>query len=447
MRNRPLSHKVGALVVAMVLPLLLLLVLEWQQHQRLIEFSRKELQGLAVVERVADVATHVERLRGAVAAAAARDPNAAAPVAVDVHAKALTQSAQALRAAVANGELADLSKEVDLALQPVARLTQDPQSMARQQFEASHSRAAASLKDFNLRVAERAGLLFDPDAQSYFLMDMLVERLLVLLESSGRSTAATLGVLSTTEASPADRERALALLQHTREHLLHVRGRLEALRRSGGELPGQWPDSYRQVDESAQLARAAVSGETHAADPKEVAAAGGRALHAVELLHAELLRELRGLLEARVQQEGFMQLVSTLLVVLAVLLSSTIAWVFFRSFVGSTKALVRAWSWPPGATSLSRLRFGGAMRWRTWVNWWSCSAAICLPWWPTSAPARRGWAKPARLWHRRGCIGAPYRRPGPQPASIGRGHGALGGPSDHHSGRDSTDHRADGVVA
>ncbi|MBQ0934600.1 hypothetical protein KAK11_04590 [Ideonella paludis] len=341
MRNRPLSHKVGALVVAMVLPLLLLLVLEWQQHQRLIEFSRKELQGLAVVERVADVATHVERLRGAVAAAAARDPNAAAPVAVDVHAKALTQSAQALRAAVANGELADLSKEVDLALQPVARLTQDPQSMARQQFEASHSRAAASLKDFNLRVAERAGLLFDPDAQSYFLMDMLVERLLVLLESSGRSTAATLGVLSTTEASPADRERALALLQHTREHLLHVRGRLEALRRSGGELPGQWPDSYRQVDESAQLARAAVSGETHAADPKEVAAAGGRALHAVELLHAELLRELRGLLEARVQQEGFMQLVSTLLVVLAVLLSSTIAWVFFRSFVGSTKALVK----------------------------------------------------------------------------------------------------------
>ncbi len=341
MRNRPLSHKVGALVAAMLLPLFLLLALEWQQHQRLIQFSRKELQGLELVQSVGDVAAQVERLRSAVAAAGEREAPSPTPVGVEAQIKALRQSAEALQTAVAQGGLADLSREAELALQPVLRLTQDPQSLNRRQFDASHSRAAASLKDFNLRVAEQSGLLFDPEAESYFLMDLLVERLLMLLEASGRSSSATLLVLGSAEASPADHERVQALIQHTRERLQHVRGRLEALKRSGGELPGQWPDSFRQIDEATQLSRTALEGAAMAADAKEVAAAGGRALHAVELLHGELSRELRGLLEQRIDHEGRLLFFITVMVVLAALLSTGLAWVFFRSFVGSTQALVK----------------------------------------------------------------------------------------------------------
>lgn len=334
MRNRPLAQKVGALVVAMVLPLFLLLTLEWQQHQRLIEFSRKELQGLVLVQRIGEASAQIERLRGAVA-------SSSTPAGLEAQTKALKQSAENLQTAVAQGGLTELTREVELALQPVMRLTQDPQALEMRQFDASHSRAAASLRDFSLRVAEHSGLLFDPEAQSYFLMDLVSERLLLLLEASGRSSAATVAMLGAADASSADHERVLGLSQHTRERLQHVRGRLEALKRSGGVLPGQWTDSYREVDEAAQLSRTALDAASVAVDGKEAAAAGGRALQAVELLHAELTRDLRSQLEQRIEQEARLLFFTTVAVVLAVLLSSGLAWVFFRSFVGSTRALVK----------------------------------------------------------------------------------------------------------
>ena len=343
MRNRPLAHKVGALLAALVLPLLILLTLQWRDHQRLVDFSEQELLGLEVIQHVTTVAAQVEEVRGAVAASTHNVDASADASKNDTLAQlqALKKSVDLLQAAVVKGPLSDLGRELDLALQPVIRLTQDRQIQDRRLFDAAHSRAAASLKEFSLRVAERSGLLFDPDAQSYFLMDLVVERMLSLLEASGRSRAATVSVLVRGDASTADRERITALSQVTRDRLLHVRGRLEALKRSGGQLPGQWSDSYRQIDEAAQASRAAMEVEAIDADPKEAAAVGGRALHAVTLLHSELLRELRTLLQQRIAQERQGQLIAGMLVGTALLLAGGIAWVFFRSFVGSTMALVK----------------------------------------------------------------------------------------------------------
>ena len=344
MRDKPLAHKVGALVAALVLPLLVLLTLQWREHQRRIEYSAQELQGLEIIQHVMPLALQVEHLRAAIAAAsssaAATGPGGTADIEAQI--ASLRSQSATLQQALARSGFSDLSRDLETSLQPVLRLSQDPQSRERRWFDAAHSRAAASLKEFNLRVAERSGLLFDPDASSYFLMDLVVERLLSLAEVVGRSRAASVGVLVRGDANAADRERVLALTQHSRERLLHVRGRLEALKRSGGTLPVHWADSQRQIDEALQFSRAAFEVEAIEADPKEATEVGARALTAVGQLHGELLRELRGLLEQRIAQERQDQLVAALMVGTALLLAAAIAWVFFKSFVGSTQALVKS---------------------------------------------------------------------------------------------------------
>ncbi|TDM06625.1 MAG: hypothetical protein C4K60_19165 [Ideonella sp. MAG2] len=344
MRDKPLAHKLGALVVALAVPLLVLLALQWREHQRLIDTSEREYAGLALVQRVAELAVQLESVRGAMAVASLQD-HASAPAAqaeLSAQLQALKEGVGVLQKTVSGAGMPELSQDLEIALRPVMKLGEDPPTREQRAYDAAHSRAAAALMEFNLRVAERAGLLMEADAQAYFLTDLVVERVPSLIETAGRAHAATMAVLARGDASSTDRARVMALSQRTRDGLLHLRGRLEALKRSGGELPGQWSDSYRQIDDAAQFSRLALEAEAIAADVGEASAVGARARRAALLLHAELMGDLRSHLMQRINTERQAQLIAVLLVGTALLLAGGIAWLFFRSFVGSTMALVKS---------------------------------------------------------------------------------------------------------
>ncbi|MDZ7813185.1 MAG: hypothetical protein U5L74_08715 [Ideonella sp.] len=233
MRDRPLAHKIGAVVLALLVPLLVLSSLHWQIHQRQIDLSQKELNGLHMVQQVMALAVSIERLRTERATApgsGGMDPSQPSR-GVGSAAAGVQESLVGLRTAVAATGDATLARDVELALATVERLVAGPSLSEQRALDAVHGRATNTLRELNLRVAEHYGLLFDPQSQTYLMMDLAVERLMVALDASGRSTAATVQVLQRGEASASDRERVQELSLQARDRLQSVRNRLEALKR------------------------------------------------------------------------------------------------------------------------------------------------------------------------------------------------------------------------
>lgn len=344
MRHRPLGHKVGALLVALTLPLVIFLTWQWRQHQQLIDFTAQELLGVNLVEQVVATTVQLEDLRTAVVWGRLVPSAAAVQAPASKQALHLQDLGQQLINSIEGGKFADLQDTAGLHMEAVLGLAKDNRAPApgvTKTTNMAFDLAESSLRDFNLRLAERSGLLFDPDQSSYFLMDLAVERLSLLTASVGRTRAAAVAVLARGDASTSDRERLRNLIAQTRLQQVHVSGRIEALRRSGAALPKVWPEALRQVDEATQRWGAIFEAEAIDADPQEAMALGSQALSALRLLHQEIIQTLKLELDQRIAKEQQGQKASLLIATAALLLATALSWLLYRSFVGSVNALVR----------------------------------------------------------------------------------------------------------
>ncbi len=199
MRRLRLPTKLGLLATVLVIPLLIVCVLLVQRLDGEIRFVQSESDGVKVIREIASVVTAVQVHRGQTNMLLSG--NTAVRPALEKTRGDLTQSirqsSESLNRRPDFGLLAQWS-ELQSRLQALPDTEKGP---AAASF-AQHTALVANLRRLIYTVGERSKLLFDPEAPTYFLMDMVVSRTVGWGESIGRLRDLGAGELSLSEPDP-----------------------------------------------------------------------------------------------------------------------------------------------------------------------------------------------------------------------------------------------------
>lgn len=176
MRRLRIPTKMALMGVLLMLPLLLLVVVTWQAAQADLQFTRSERQGVVLLRQGSALVAQLQLHRGLTNRALSGDASAQQPL---LEARAGLQKALA---ALDQGVQSATELNLDAAwgrLTPRLRaLSQGAHAAQRTEAFAEHSDAVEQLRQWILLLAERSGLLLEPQPATYFLVDLAVERTL-----------------------------------------------------------------------------------------------------------------------------------------------------------------------------------------------------------------------------------------------------------------------------
>jgi methyl-accepting chemotaxis protein len=337
MRNLRIPAKMALMGAFVLVPLALLVAMTWRTTQADLRFIAGERAGARLAHRAADLVDQVQKHRGLTNRALSGDEKAKAlllAARADL-AKSLELMDEAVRAP-AEFDMADAWKRVQPGVQ---RLASGSHAAQRQAAFAEHTESVESLRQLVLLTAERSGLLLDPEAASYFLMDLVIERSVPWSEVIGVTRGQAAAVIARGEVSNTERVQILGRMDTLDKQLIDVRSKLDALARTGSVIP---PSSLKAVEASqafAALVRKEFTADTLEGDPAQFFDQGSRTLAQVASFQAEAIAALELQLsqrEARLNKQLWVQMAVSLAGVSLVIY---LALSFYLSFRGALNAL------------------------------------------------------------------------------------------------------------
>jgi methyl-accepting chemotaxis protein len=339
MQRLRLPLKLCVIGLMLFVPMLLLLVAQLRAGVAELSYTRSEHTGAVLAPKVLDTATQLQVLRGLnhrvlngdTAASAARD-NART---------ALAGSVQALDAAVAAAPALNLGPLWQPSRERLAALAQGQHDSKRDAAFAEHSAQVDALRVLLLEVAERSGLLLDPEAQAYLLMDMTIERLLPWGETLGQLRGIGAGILARGDASSAERARVLGRVDQLQRQLADVRWRAGALERAGMARSEALAQALAASQAFSEHVGKLFSAEALEGEPAAFFDQAGPAFATLGAYAREAQGQLTDSLEARIQSRTAILGIEMLVAAAGVLLVAYFAVCFYVSFIGSVKALRR----------------------------------------------------------------------------------------------------------
>ena len=298
MRRVRMGAKVSAMALVLLVPMLLVLVLLINQLRGDLNFTEGEQHGLAVVNSLTEVVVQVQTHRGLTNRVLSGD---------DAARSALDKTRSSLAAAM--GAVDGLVKqypELQLASRwaeqrtAVERLMKDALPAQRAEVFAQHSTAVQNFQSLVFFVGESSGLLFDPDAASYFLMDLVVEKTIPWMEAMGVIRGAGSGLLARKEAaSSAEVAGVLGLSNQLKSASGLIELRLQALDRQGEKELADWAGANAKVLEFNALIKSNFGGPQPAGDAAMFFKTGTQAISAARAFQLGASTRLNELLAAR----------------------------------------------------------------------------------------------------------------------------------------------------
>ena len=337
MRRLRLPWKIGLLGLMLLLPMLLLLVSLIDTRRSELAFTRAEREGAVVVRGLLDAAGLLQQHRGLTnrvlngdqAAIAPRDSTRQALVAALTD---LDRSVQALRGFT----LADSWPAVHQAVAGLAAGRHDAQ---RSQAFAQHTQQVQALRALLLLAAERSGLLLDPQAHTYFLMDAAVERLLPWSETLGLLRGQGAGLLARGDANSIERAQVLGRVDQLRYQLGDTDLRIQALLRTGEARPAGYDAAVTASRAFADHVTAVFSAEALQGEPAAFFDMGSGAIQAVGALGSSISTRLIAALDERIadtQRQLWLEVCAALA---GVALLAYFSASFYGSFMGGLNRL------------------------------------------------------------------------------------------------------------
>jgi methyl-accepting chemotaxis protein len=333
MRRLRLPFKVGLIGLMLFVPMVSLLVALFQQGLADRRTTLSELEGTQVVRALLLAVSDLQSTRGLNHRVLNGDTGAAA--ARDAARQQLSRRLDEVDAALARSPQARLDEVWPPVREAVSALAQGRHDPARNVAFSQHSQQVDALRELVLTAAERSGLLLDPEAHSYFLMDVAVERLLPWTETLALVRGEGAGLLARGDANSAERARVLGRVDQLRRQLADVQWRTGALERAGE------PRS-KAHEQAAQLSRAfaehatkVFSAEMLDGDPKAFFDQGSQAITAVVAYGNEVQDSLAAALQERAARQASMLWLQGALSLGGVLLLGYFATAFYVSFLGA----------------------------------------------------------------------------------------------------------------
>ena len=160
------------------------------------------------------------------------------------------------------------------------------------------------LHDFVSLASEKSGLLLDPEGPTFMLMDIAYDRMSQYNEALAQLQAAAAAAAAKPQLTVDDRlalgsaQRALAAGRHA------VQLRLDALARTGEDLPTGWAEANAAIDALQAQVQTSLAGSTaqRNAESSALFRAGEETLTKLDTFHNASVHRLDELLQARAQR-------------------------------------------------------------------------------------------------------------------------------------------------
>jgi methyl-accepting chemotaxis protein len=337
MRRLRLPAKIALIGLMLFLPMVLLLVLQVKEGLNKIKITQAEHQGTQVVRAVHLAVGELQNHRGLTNRVLNGDAKATGPRDQTRQRLLLTldQMDSALKAAPAVN-LAQTWAPVRTAVASLARGEHDNN---RQKAFLQHSAQVEALRATMLLAAETSGLLLDPEAHTYFLMDALVERMLPWGETVAVLRGTGAGLLTRGDANATERAHMLGRVDQVRQTLADLKLRAAALERSGERLPDALGEALKKSEAYADQVTALFTAEALEGDAAAFFDNGSQTLEAIRRLSNAVGERLETALLEREQQQQQALALSATAALLGVLLLGYFACSFYFSFIGTLQGL------------------------------------------------------------------------------------------------------------
>lgn len=343
MQRFPMTVKMLAMATVLVVPLVLFGVLLAKSYWDTRREALQELNGLHMVQTITTVALNLENSLGQWRLASKGDAQAK---------ERLGASNEQLRSAVQRLDQA-VQTAPELALEEAwSPMKQALTTLANGQADASDAypqylAQRDALRSLTSLTGETSGLLLASSAQSYFLVDIVVERVLPLLQSTAtlRNEGA---MLLHQQAASAGADASLitsairlggqaeSLLSHVRQ----IEQRLLSLKRVGETEPEGWEELKKQTNMFADTVRLTIGGGALSTEVAQHQAEGTRVMDAQQAFIQAAGNRLQSQLEQRASHARN-QIIGVSVGGLLVLLMLAYGMVaFYRATMDGLRALV-----------------------------------------------------------------------------------------------------------
>jgi methyl-accepting chemotaxis protein len=309
MRRLRMPTKMALMGLMLLAPLVLLIAYSAQQARRDLATTRSELVGTEIVSQLIQLVTQVQAHRGLTNRVLSSDTAATA------ERDAAREKIKASIAAIDKTLTGPLPVPLDDVWKPAREATQalaeGRHADRRAEAFAEHSQQIEKLRQLTLLTGERSGLLLDPEAASFFLMDLTVERVIPWTETLGQARGQGAALLARGDANTVERAALIGRADSLRAALVDVGFRVEALKRAGVESPAGWEGARTATLAFDETVRKIFSAETIVGEASPYFAQGSEAIAKViafkQQVQDQLVHEL-GVREQRLQAQLWLQL-------------------------------------------------------------------------------------------------------------------------------------------
>ncbi len=357
MRRLRIPVKMALMGLFLLMPLALLMFSTYRSVRADIAFASSEIEGVHLLRGLSDLVGQVQAHRGLTNRALSGDTTAASHLAAQrVEITKALAGIDGLAAQPGAFETEDLWKPQRAALQALAEGRHAPQ---RQDAFAEHTRAIEAVRQVLLQVAERSGLLLDPDAVTFFLMDIAVERALPLSETLGITRGLGAAILVRGDAGTAERVRILGQLDVLQRQLSDVRGKIDALKRAGSAPLPTWDKALASSEAFGSHVRGIFAAEAIQGDPVAYFQRGTQALDDLTRFRNEVTSSLENALDERRSSLLSKMAWQFGIATLGIALMAYFAISFYLSFRGAVGALIKGVSAVAGGNLEHRVDIRG----------------------------------------------------------------------------------------
>jgi methyl-accepting chemotaxis protein len=339
MRSLRMPLKLGALGVLLLAPLVAMTVAHYGTLDAERRLATAERDGARLVGAADAMIVAVQVARGMTARAASGDAAALRELpgvrqAVRDAMQAFSDRAAATRTFAPPAEWSAVRDAVDAIAQGRVPASRDAA------FDA-HTEVVESLRQLIVRIGEGSGLLLDPIASTYYLMDVPVQRMVPLIESLALVRGRGAALIARGEATLVERARVLGAAVPVERLVADVAASLEAARRAGVVPPAGLDAVASAAKAYAQRAIGTFSSDAVAGDAKAFFDEGTVVIAAAGTLNRAVLERLVAELDARAGAARRALIVDTALASAAVAAVAWLGWAFWASFAGALGRLHR----------------------------------------------------------------------------------------------------------
>ena len=274
MRRLRIPVKLVLMALTLLLPMAVLVTSTFITAQDDMVMVRQELVGARQISRLVDLAVTVQHHRDLALRSFGEDPN-------NKQQRAEVQQRLKQDAAALDSELLTPDRRTwDAVRKSIGDIVEGRTPVRRDDLHAFHAQVVEQLRQQLMLTAEASGLLLDPEATSYHLMDLAVERVVPWLEVLSQARGQGSAVLTRGEPKQLDRMAMLSSAEQMSAQLQNLQMRMDALSRAGHAAPQEWDAARQATEQLAARTRTAFSAEILSEDPEAYFGLATRAVDA-----------------------------------------------------------------------------------------------------------------------------------------------------------------------